>query len=505
MASNGISKVSSTMTLVKGLTAGNALRDPSEVTNGVDWRLNLEKAEADIPLPRQPISPAGNAGSLQMAPVVSDGTDVMKTKQSFEKEQNSMALDRIPKAPDNNGQKPMTAETEEAYEGWKEEITEVLTEKLEVTEEELANAMAMLGITFEDLLAGNGLLQLSMELTGSTDMTELLFDSGFQEMMQEVNALLGQLADQVEMSPEELQQLLNEALGNTEEVPDLTVETEESGQSQVEVITDQVETSGMDALQKMDEAAKVSTTGDVQNAEESADEEQIQNTVRAVQDSDGADSQKEESEFSGNDQKELGNRWKEDEFTSQTPDTGRDTQVNFHTTVQNTVTNLGEGVVETVQRTFVDVQELINQVSEFTRVTVTQDVSRLEMQLNPEHLGKLYMQLTSREGVITAQLIAQNEAVKQALESQVNVLKENMNEQGMKVEAVEVTIASHEFEEHFQDDQQMRQQQEETGSHSSRRFLNLDQLDEFAGQLSEEDSLAAKIMVENGNSVDMTA
>ena len=42
-------------------------------------------------------------------------------------------------------------------------------------------------------------------------------------------------------------------------------------------------------------------------------------------------------------------------------------------------------------------------------------------------------------------------------------------------------------------------------SRSRRRFLTADQLDDRAVSLSEEDSLAAKIMVENGNSMDMTA
>ena len=42
----------------------------------------------------------------------------------------------------------------------------------------------------------------------------------------------------------------------------------------------------------------------------------------------------------------------------------------------------------------------------------------MEMQLNPEHLGKIYLNISEREGVIRAQITAQNEAVKEALETQ---------------------------------------------------------------------------------------
>lgn len=70
----------------------------------------------------------------------------------------------------------------------------------------------------------------------------------------------------------------------------------------------------------------------------------------------------------------------------------------------------------------------------------------MEMQLNPENLGKVYVNISSKEGVIHAQLAASNEAVRAALETQVADLRQNLNQAGVKVDAVEVTVASHEFE-----------------------------------------------------------
>ena len=66
--------------------------------------------------------------------------------------------------------------------------------------------------------------------------------------------------------------------------------------------------------------------------------------------------------------------------------------------------------------------------------------------LNPENLGSVHVTVTAKEGIITAELTATNEAVKKALENQMQILKENFNNQGIKVEAVSVTIESHSFE-----------------------------------------------------------
>ena len=149
----------------------------------------------------------------------------------------------------------------------------------------------------------------------------------------------------------------------------------------------------------------------------------------------------------------------------------------------------------------------MRQISQMTRIVVSQAETSIEMQLNPENLGQVYLQVVSRQGTITAQLAAQDEAVKQALESQIAALKENMNQQGLKVEAVEVTIASHEFERNLEENQKnpSKEQQEAEMEQASRRNINLNSLDELEGLMSEEESLVARMMSDQGNSVDLTA
>ena len=44
-----------------------------------------------------------------------------------------------------------------------------------------------------------------------------------------------------------------------------------------------------------------------------------------------------------------------------------------------------------------DTLDLIRQVTEFTKITVREAQTTMEMQLNPEHLGKIYIEVTTKE------------------------------------------------------------------------------------------------------------
>ena len=139
------------------------------------------------------------------------------------------------------------------------------------------------------------------------------------------------------------------------------------------------------------------------------------------------------------------------------------------------------------------------------RLNINGPETSLEFQLNPANLGKVGINLTLRDGAVTAQIAVQNEAVKSALESQMVILRENMNNQGLKVEAVEVTIASHEFEENLEGNFHGQDRQEpDRRTGEGTRSINASDLSSIE-DMPEEEQLAAKIMVENGNTMDVTA
>lgn len=87
-------------------------------------------------------------------------------------------------------------------------------------------------------------------------------------------------------------------------------------------------------------------------------------------------------------------------------------------------------------------------------------------------------------------------------------LRQSLNQQGIKVDAIEVTVATHEFEQNLEENarqEQQAQQQMEESQKQTRKNLNLNDLDSMSGLMSEEEQLAAQIMRDNGNQIDFTA
>ena len=349
-----------------------------------------------------------------------------------------------------------------------------------------------------------------MELTGSDDIAGLLLNEDFQQLIGEISELSQDLAGNLNLTPEEMSQWKEqlESLISKETPESTNQELDEEMLAQHPVadteekavnITKEAGTlqgalhTAVSEEEVQGEA--ISQTTDVDSKQQDA-QMQVQNPEgqQQAEESDAESSQGEKS-YTELTQDAKGNEKAEN----------RQTHITYQTTTQTINQGQTVEVTQTVVQTRVNVEDILRQVSQMTRVIVGQAESSIEMQLNPANLGKVYLQVVSREGVITAQLAAQNEAVKEALESQLVVLKENMNQQGMKVEAIEVTIASHEFERNLEQNQNnaAREQQEEQAQRTGRRNINLNNLDELEGLMSEEETLVAKMMAEQGNSMNV--
>ena len=147
----------------------------------------------------------------------------------------------------------------------------------------------------------------------------------------------------------------------------------------------------------------------------------------------------------------------------------------------------GRPVTENERLSFTS--RIMEQVMDNVKVMSADGLSSMEMQLEPENLGKLNIHVVAKNGVVTAQITAQNEAVKNALESQVAVLKENLNKQEIKVEDVEVTVASHAFEQGMgNNDSSGNQRQNKRRFNSSQEstVLNENELKSIKEELLEE-------------------
>ncbi len=104
--------------------------------------------------------------------------------------------------------------------------------------------------------------------------------------------------------------------------------------------------------------------------------------------------------------------------------------------------------------------------------------------------------------MLTAHFITQNEAVKAAIEGQIVQLRETFEEQGVKVEAIEVTVQTHEFEQNLE--QGRGRDSQETDKKNRTRKLRLEE-PAAVENVDEEDALQAEMMAARGSTVSYTA
>lgn len=449
--------------------------------------------------------------SQQNNPVTFQVSDSTSNK-TVEYEKLSTKDDRIPKVTGKTDDADMQ-KVDQAVEEFAKKVQKEVKELLGVDDAQLEAAMKELGLTYQDLMDPVNLANLVMNLTGEEDQLGLLMNADFQELMQNVEVLSKNLLQELGMTPQEVAevfaQLEQNAAQITEEVPQ---QMQEVTDTQADVLkvqqTDDVQIteqkSQVTGLTETNAAAteSVESDGNVQNVEEPVSQEVRGENDQTASQQEGQQEEAPENSMTTEDDASLLQQ-------NDTTEKSIFTEHTFQQTVQTIRTdNITAAPTTAVPQNVVfNTLDVIRQVSEFTRVMYQGDTTSMEMQLNPENLGKIYVQVTAKEGVVTAHLAVQNEIVKEALENQTIQLRENMNQQGIKVEAVEVTIASHEFERNLEQNQQgsAQDEQREQASKSPRRNISMNQLDELSGLMSEEEMLVAKIMRDNGNSVDFTA
>ena len=148
-----------------------------------------------------------------------------------------------------------------------------------------------------------------------------------------------------------------------------------------------------------------------------------------------------------------------------------------------------------------ELREIANQIIDQVRVVVRQDQTSMELQLRPENLGKVNLSVRSKEGVMTAQFVVQNELTKKAIESQMYTLKDTLEQQGIKVETIEVTVAHYAFEQSNQEDSQREPKHQKS---SGGKKITLEEAMKMGEPLQEE-AEAVDTTGMRGSQIDFTA
>ena len=382
----------------------------------------------------------------------------------------------------------LTAKDRQMMEEAGEQIVKETAKELGVTPEEVETAMEELGLSAYSLLDPANLTQLVLQLSGEPDAAALLTDEGLfaklQNLLDVSSQLKEGLMEEMNLSPEELQAVLETVDKSKNLTANLQPEEEmnsaaDQAQESAPQITVEVKAAGEEIKMTADENGNV--TGNAQVVSTGTEE----TVADQYADSREKESSGEKKEQSG--MMHTGNQMI-DALLQDKPQTA---EVSME---QTPVYFDGQ------------TQDIMNQIMDYMKIQLKPGMDQLEMQLHPASLGTVNVQLTSRGGEITAQFHVQNETVKAAIESQITTLQESFKEQGVKVQEIQVTVESHGFESNLWQGQGREENASSQNGRKTPRRINLNDLNGMFGEeASEEELLAAKMMEANGNTVDYTA
>lgn len=396
----------------------------------------------------------------------------------------------------------MQNQLEDTKDAFETGVKEILKDELGVSDEQVEDAMSILGLQWLDLLNPASLSQLVTQLTGTEDACSLLMSEEFTNIMQNTDALVQSLSETLGISKDEWVALQNPLAELTADFNE-TVDMSDGGVQEMAPQTDATITSQDTTVM----AATVQMTHTTEETQNVQPEEETEDATPVIQVNASEDAQT-ENNVSENASGEMGESAAQSQKTKESSVNEHAQNMEFQVRAEQQ-TAAPEEVNKVASRTTIDVQDIMNQITEFAKVNLSSENSSIEMQLNPENLGKVYLHIAAtKEGNITAELAVSSETVKTALEAQIADLRTSLNQQGIKVDAVEVTIASHEFERNLEQnaagEEQQGSQREESGRTAGRRLFR-GELDELSGLMNEEEALAAQIMKDHGNTMDVTA
>lgn len=339
-----------------------------------------------------------------------------------------------------------------------EDIKDAIKEEFDVSDEDIKVAMELLGLTALDLLSTAKVAELIEQLTG-TDALTLITN---EDMMQSFNNIIN---------------VVDEA--NADIAGMLGVKTEE-----VEIVLEQnniVPVVNSEDTAKQDNVKEADTKNADDNINQTVDNQESLSEVLAKKITTESDSKAKNNMSESN---EANNK------------------VTYADVADNMISNITDTFADIITEGISTVKEadIVNQVIDSVKLMASRELTSMEVMLNPEHLGSVHITVTARNGIVSAQITAQNEQVKTALENQMVTLREQFESQGLKVDAVEITVMAHSFEA----GQNFGQSESERKQGESKVHRKLD-LSSFDDELEEDLESTAPAPKAEGSSVEYLA
>ncbi len=398
-----------------------------------------------------------------------------------------------------------TGEADEAMAAMLEaarQLMEQLADELGLDIEDIENAMQTLGLTNLAILDNTNMTQIIAEVTGADDMMAIVTNADLylsvQDMQDAVDTTKSNLMEEFGFSEEEFSEALEDFQQNMPKPETAEAETT-NPINETPAVFEIQSTQELAGANRIEVSSVVQTERPIETVDAAETSENISfetvEDVTAVLSSEKED----ESESSGNKNQNA------DDFAGST----FNNLMNQISSSLSEVAETEEANAQQMPRT--NPQDIMEQITESIKLNITEQNTRMELQLHPASLGTVNVMIEqAKDGNMVAKFLTHNEDVKAAIEAQLQVLQEKFNEQGIKVTAVEVTVNTSGFDQTLNDSQSQKEDDQDAQESIRKpmrriRLGDLSMDDEGIAGIDEEDQLTAEMMAINGNSVDFSA
>ena len=313
-----------------------------------------------------------------------------------------------------------------------DQIKNAIMEELELTSEELDTMMTDLGLELSDLTNPQAIMQIVLADNGTTEPFAMLMDEQLGDSLQSLLTTVNDIKDQanLKLSDEEIKLILEQSM--VSEDNKAMIGDDETKILQPIMGTKQSKDDSVEDKDKLIRLQAETEDGDINSQRPVI-------TAKADQEFEGKQDGKGKSERTDG----------------------------FEAFLDKLGAQYDKPVVEFTNNSvnLYDIREIAQQIIDQIRVSISPEQTTMELQLNPEHLGKVNLTVSSKEGVLTAHFVVQNDLAKEAVEGQLITLKDTLAQQGIKVETIEVTVASYTFDQRSPSDEaeQHMQKKQKTG------------------------------------------
>ena len=304
-----------------------------------------------------------------------------------------------------------------------DELAENLAMLIQVPPEIIKKILAEMGIEVEDLLDGQNANLFLQKLLGKTGV-ELLNVPEYPSMIENLKTGVEQLLTaQVPEALEKLAQsfaMISDFQATLDEHNQLVIEALGEGQVvEVEELSD-----------------TLSQQGSSQNSNTNNTQTQQQTTDKPTVVAEGTEGEIVVAQEAANDQPQVNPAVLQAEIVAEK-------------TAKATA-------VATQAQT--DPVKVMEQIIDRIKVLPADGFSEIRLTLKPETLGEVALRIATLNGIVTAMFVAENQRVKEIIESNLNQLKDSLQEQGLEVSQLSVSVGQGDAEERM--NQYLKAQQE---------------------------------------------